>query len=144
MQTINTEVDNDALIVHTAEIVTSFVASNTVSTDKVSDLIASVHEALSGLGAEPPKEKPEPAVPIKKSIRPDYVVCLDCGRKMKMLKRHLNIDHDLTPSEYRDRWNLPDDYPLVAPNYAERRRDLAKDIGLGKISKTSKSRNKAK
>jgi predicted transcriptional regulator len=96
-------------------------------------LIDQVCRTLSGLGkpVEPVKERPQPAVPIKKSVRPDYIVCLEDGRKLKMLKRHLKTAYNMTPDEYRERWGLPADYPMVAPSYANQRSALAKAIGLG-------------
>lgn len=96
-------------------------------------IIRSVHEALSGLDTNsvPEPEPQQPAVSVRASIKPDYIVCLEDGKKMKMLRRHLATDHGMTPDEYRAKWNLPKDYPLVSPNYAEKRRELAKSIGLG-------------
>ena len=96
-------------------------------------LIQNVHGALSGLSAKPnvPEAKPEPKVPIRSSIKPDYIVCLEDGKKLKMLKRHLMTHYQMTPDQYRQKWGLPSDYPMVAPNYAEQRRNLAKAIGLG-------------
>ncbi|MBB4314631.1 putative transcriptional regulator [Roseospira marina] len=95
-------------------------------------LIQDVHRSLSTIGqATPEAERPQPAVPIKKSVQPDFIVCLEDGKKLKMLKRHLKTAYDMTPEEYRDRWGLPTDYPMVAPNYAQHRSALAKKIGLG-------------
>lgn len=126
--------DRETLITLTSDIVAAHVSNNDVAIDQVPALIARVFDALSGLGAEPvvPEVAPEPAVPIRASIRPDHVACLECGKKMKMLKRHLAAEHGLTNQEYRARWGLADDHALVAPNYATRRRDLAKTIGLGR------------
>jgi predicted transcriptional regulator len=97
------------------------------------NLIHDVHQALSGVseGSPAPEERPEPKVSVRASIKPDYIVCLEDGKKQKMLKRHLMTNHGMTPSQYRERWGLPADYPMVAPNYAEQRRTLAKSIGLG-------------
>ncbi|MEM1021803.1 MAG: MucR family transcriptional regulator [Sphingomonadales bacterium] len=118
----------------TADIVSSHVSNNTVAVSDVPNLIKQVYQSLATL--ETPEEeeapRPEPAVSIRKSIQPDYIVCLEDGKKLKMLKRHLKTRYDMTPDEYRERWNLPSDYPMVAPNYAEQRRKLAKQIGLGK------------
>ena len=100
------------------------------------DLIRSVHETLAELGATEPAEppRPDPAVAISKSITPDYLICLEDGRKLKMLKRYLRSRYDMTPEDYRARWNLPSDYPMVAPNYAKKRSEFAKEIGLGRKS----------
>lgn len=118
-----------------ADIVAAYVSRNPVSTDAVPDIIRSVHSALQSLGAESapaPEERPKPAVPIGRSIQNDYIVCLEDGKKLKMLKRYLRSRYDMSPEEYRRRWNLPPDYPMVAPAYAARRSDFAKKIGLGR------------
>ena len=117
----------------TAQIVSAHVAANSVSADLLPDLIRDVHRAVSGLGLAPPApvERPQPAVPIKKSVFPDYIVCLEDGKKLKMLKRHLMSAYNMTPDQYRERWALGPDYPMVAPNYAKHRSTLAKKIGLG-------------
>ncbi|TSD82580.1 MucR family transcriptional regulator [Mycobacterium sp. KBS0706] len=117
----------------TVQIVAAHVANNNVATSDLPALIDQVYSALSGLGkpVEPVKEQPQPAVPIKRSVMPDYIVCLEDGRKLKMLKRHLKTAYNMTPDEYRERWGLPADYPMVAPNYANQRSALAKTIGLG-------------
>jgi predicted transcriptional regulator len=119
----------------TCEIVASFVSNNTVATADIPALIRSVFGTLSSASQpEAPQtpEAPTPAVPINRSIRPDYIVCLEDGRKMKMLKRYLAKRYDMTPQDYRRRWGLPPDYPMVAPAYAERRSALAKSLGLGR------------
>lgn len=118
----------------TADIVSSHVSNNTVAVSDVPTLIQQVYQTLSGLENPVPEEapRPEPAVSVRKSIQPDYIVCLEDGKKLKMLKRHLKTRYNMSPDEYRERWNLPADYPMVAPNYAEQRRKLAKQIGLGK------------
>ena len=116
----------------TAQIVSAHVANNAVSPDALPSLIQEVFKTLSGVGKEPVQaEKPQPAVPVKKSIFPDYIICLEDGKKLKMLKRHLKTAYNLTPDQYRDRWGLASDYPMVAPNYASHRSSLAKKIGLG-------------
>lgn len=119
----------------TAEIVSAHVSNNSVSVTDLPTLINEVHRTLASLGAVPaPKveaEKVPPAVPIKKSITPDYLVCLEDGKKMKMLKRHLQTSYGLSPEQYREKWGLQSDYPMVAPNYAKHRSTLAKKIGLG-------------
>jgi predicted transcriptional regulator len=128
--------ENKAEIIEmTADIVSAYVGNNSVSAGELSTLIGSVHRALSGVAggvAEPeaPAAK-EPAVPVKKSIAPDYLVCLEDGRKFKSLKRHLRTKYNMSPEDYRAKWGLPKDYPMVAPNYAKARSDLAKQMGLG-------------
>jgi predicted transcriptional regulator len=125
---------SETLITLTADIVSAHVSNNNVAVGDVSGLIQNVHGALAQLGqaAPSPVEKQEPAVSVRSSIKPDYIVCLEDGKKLKMLKRHLMTHYAMTPEQYRAKWNLPADYPMVAPNYAEQRRDLAKKIGLGK------------
>jgi len=123
----------ETLIALTADIVSAHVSNNSVAVSDLPLLIQNVHSALEGLGGTPPvvEVKQEPAVSIRTSIKPDYVVCLEDGKKLKMLKRHLMTHYQMTPDQYRAKWNLPADYPMVAPNYAEQRRTLAKKIGLG-------------
>ena len=123
----------ETLITLTADIVAAHVSNNSVAVSDLPVLIANVHGALSGLGGAPvvPEVKQEPAVSIRSSIKPDFIVCLEDGKKLKMLKRHLMTHYQMTPEQYRAKWNLPADYPMVAPNYAEQRRALAKKIGLG-------------
>ncbi|GAA0275673.1 MucR family transcriptional regulator [Alteraurantiacibacter aestuarii] len=134
---------NEMLITLTSDIVTAHVANNNVDVSDLPVLIQSVYGALSGLGSvEAKEERPEPAVTIRASIKNDHVVCLEDGKKMKMLKRHLMTDHGMTPDEYRARWNLPADYPMVAPDYAEKRRELAKKIGLGRKPGQRRGRRK--
>ncbi|WP_121120122.1 MucR family transcriptional regulator [Croceibacterium ferulae] len=124
---------NEGLIDLTADIVAAHVSNNRVEVADVPTLIQNVFSALQGLGAsEPVEERPEPAVPIRASVKPGYLVCLEDGKKMKMLKRYIMNQFGLTPDQYRQRWNLPADYPMVAPEYAEKRRTLAKEIGLGR------------
>ncbi|WPZ07586.1 MucR family transcriptional regulator [Pelagerythrobacter marinus] len=126
-------VRTENLISLTADIVAAHVSNNSVSAEQIADLISNVHQALAGLGKEQKEDtQPEPAVSIRSSVKKDYIICLEDGKKMKMLKRHLMTDHGMTPDEYRARWGLPSDYPMVAPDYAEKRRDLAKKIGLGR------------
>jgi predicted transcriptional regulator len=123
---------NPDLLDLVASIVSAHVAHNAVTPEALPGVIRSVYAALSGLGAEPPPiEKAEPAVAIKKSVFPDYIVCLEDGKHLKMLKRHLSTSYNLTPEQYREKWGLDISYPMVAPNYAERRSELAKQIGLG-------------
>lgn len=127
------ETDNETLVTMTADIAAAHVSHNRVTIDEIGTLISNVHGALAALDkpAEPPAVAPEPAVSIRASIKPDYVVCLEDGKKLKMLKRHLMTHYNLTPDQYRQKWGLNADYPMVAPNYAEQRRVLAKKIGLG-------------
>ena len=134
----------EALIALTADIVTAHVANNGVSLEQVPVLIQTVYRALADLGQETESVTPlpSPAVSIRSSIKPDSLTCLECGRKMKMLKRHLSTEHGLTIDDYRTRWQLSSSYPVVAPKYAERRRDLAKAIGLGR--QPSQKRRSAK
>jgi predicted transcriptional regulator len=120
----------------TAKIVAAHVSNNTVPLSDLPGLIQQVHQALSGVGSTAAATvRPQPAVPIKKSVQPDYIVCLEDGKKLKMLKRHLKTAYNLTPEQYRERWGLPADYPMVAPNYAKQRSQLARDLGLGTKSK---------
>ena len=126
--------DNSQLLEMTADIVSAYVGNNNVQAAEVPGLISSIHAALSQVSTgavEPEPEPKEPAVPIRKSITPDYLICLEDGRKFKSLKRHLRTKYNMSPEEYRAKWGLPKDYPMVAPNYAEKRRALAKQIGLG-------------
>ena len=124
------------LLALTAQIVSAHVASNTVPADALPDLITRVHGALAGAGQEPAAEpappQQQPAVPIKRSIQPDYLICLEDGAKVTMLKRYLRRRFGLEPDEYRAKWGLSSDYPMVAPNYAARRSTLAKELGLGR------------
>lgn len=133
--------DNDMLLTLTADLVAAHVGNNSVAVNDLSQLIANVHGALATLGSAnaPPEVRAEPKVSIRSSIKPDHIVCLEDGKQMKMLKRHLKTDHQMTPDEYRKKWGLNSDYPMVAPNYAEKRRTLAKSFGLG-----TKGRNKTK
>ena len=118
----------------TAEIVAAHVSNNPVALADLPNLITEVYRTLSSVGlpaSKPQPERPQPAVPIKKSITPEYLICLEDGKKLKMLKRHLQTSYNMTPEQYRERWGLTSDYPMVAPNYAKHRSSLAKKIGLG-------------
>jgi predicted transcriptional regulator len=129
-----------------AEIVSAFVSNNSVTTAELPGLIASVHAALARLAAgavEQPKPELKPAVPIKKSVTPDQIICLEDGKRFKSLKRHLRTAYSMTPDEYRAKWGLPSDYPMVAPNYAAARSALAKNMGLGQKRRTAAKRRKA-
>ena len=134
----------DTLLTLTADIVAAHVSNNSVAVNDLPNLIQNVHSALSGISSSrsAPEEKLEPKVSVRASIKPDYIVCLEDGKKQKMLKRHLMTNHGMTPDEYRQKWGLAADYPMVAPNYAEQRRTLAKSIGLG--TKRRKTRGRAK
>jgi predicted transcriptional regulator len=125
------------LLALTTEIVASHVAHNPVSMSELPDLIRQVYASLAGItpGTTQEAEKPQPVVPVKKSVTPEYIVCLEDGKKLKMLKRHLKTRYNMSPEQYRERWGLPADYPMVAPNYARQRSDLAKKIGLGTKSR---------
>lgn len=135
---------SETLLTLTADIVAAHASNNNVQARDLPSLIASVHQALSGLGAREPvaEERPEPAVTVRASIKRDHLVCLEDGKKMKMLKRHLMTEHGMTPADYRQRWGLAADYPMVAPEYAETRRDLAKKIGLGRNPGQKRGRSK--
>ena len=136
-QTMTENANNSDLLALTTEIVAAHVSNNTVAVADLPTLIGQVYQSLStiGTGPAPVVERPQPAVSIKKSIHPDYIVCLEDGKKLKMLKRHLKTAYDMSPEEYRDRWGLPPEYPMVAPNYAKQRSKLAKEIGLGTRSR---------
>ena len=126
--------DKPELLEMTADIVSAYVGNNSVSADALPSLIANIHAALSGVSNGPVEAEPEPkepAVPIRKSIAPDFLICLEDGRKFKSLKRHLRTKYDMSPEDYRAKWGLPKDYPMVAPNYAKARSELAKSMGLG-------------
>ncbi len=130
--------DRLELIEMTTELVASYVGSNAVSVADVPRIIENVHSTMNELavaGAAAHEEPPTPAVPIKKSVTPDHLVCLEDGRKFKSLKRHLRTQYDMSPEDYRRKWGLPADYPMVAPNYAKARSDLAKRMGLGQNAK---------
>ena len=123
---------NEMLVTLTADIVAAHVSNNSVAISDLAILINNVHAALSNLGEKPVvEEKLVPAVSVRSSVKPDYIVCLEDGKKLKMLRRHLMTHYNMTPDDYRAKWGLPADYPMVAPAYAEKRRALAKEIGLG-------------
>ena len=129
-------VKNHDILALTTNIVSAHLSNNTVPAAEIPALIEKIYKTLSGVGGELPaasivSERPQPAVPIRKSVMPDYIVCLEDGKKLKMLKRHLKTAYKMTPEQYRERWGLPNDYPMVAPSYAKTRSRLAKDIGLG-------------
>jgi len=127
-------ISREELLALTSEIVSSYVANNTLPANEIPAVIEQVFKTLSNVDQDAGihADRPKPAVPIKKSITPEYIVCLEDGKQLKMLKRHLKTAYDMSPEEYRERWGLPADYPMVAPEYAKKRSALAKDIGLGK------------
>ncbi len=128
------QIDQEEVLRMTTDIVASFVSNNSVSADSMPEMIRSVHAALRELsGAEAkPEAKSKPAVPVSKSVTDDYIICLEDGKKLKMLKRYLRSQYDMSPEDYRRKWGLPSDYPMVAPAYSRRRSDFAKEIGLGR------------
>jgi len=138
----DTNAKSEMLITLTSDIVAAHVSNNSVAVSDLPLLIQNVHAALASLDspAPAPEVRQEPAVSVRSSVKPEYIVCLEDGKKLKMLKRHLMTHYQMTPEDYRAKWNLPADYPMVAPNYAEQRRSLAKKIGLG----TSRSRGRKK
>jgi len=123
----------------TSNIVAAHVSNNAVAPADVPSLIREIYGTLASVGGAAPAEpeRPTPVVPVKKSVTPDYLICLEDGKKLKMLKRHLKTAYDMTPEEYREKWGLAPDYPMVAPNYARQRSKLAKDIGLGRRPRKS-------
>ncbi len=136
----DTERGEDAILKQVTEIVTAYLSKNVLPPEEVPGLIRSVHATLGGIaGMEAPvRETREPAVPVKKSVKPDYIVCLEDGKKLKMLKRYLRARYDMSPDQYRAKWGLPADYPMTAPNYAAKRSEFAKKFGLGKPGKKKK------
>ncbi len=129
---------SNELVELTADVVSAYVSNNTVQSSDLPNLIDQIFNALNQAAAnasQPAKAELDPAVSIKKSVTPDIITCLECGKLFKSLKRHIRTDHDLTPEEYREKWSLPYDYPMVAPNYAAKRSAMAKKIGLGKKRK---------
>ena len=138
--------DSDELMRSACRIIAAYVSKNPISASEVPEMIKSIYGTLSGLSGSGPGEaaptNQKPAVPIKKSITPDFIICLEDGKKLKMLKRYLRTRYKMTPDEYRAKWNLPLDYPIVAPNYAARRSEFAKKIGLGRRQPTPKRRRR--
>jgi predicted transcriptional regulator len=132
---VNEKVSRDDVLRMAVDVVAAYVGNNQVSTGQLPDIINSVYNSLLTLDVPPeevPVEAPKPAVNVRKSVTPEYIVCLEDGKKLKMLKRHLRTTYNMSPEEYRAKWNLPPDYPMVAPNYARQRSDFAKKIGLGR------------
>ncbi len=140
-----TAVRSDELLKLSTDIVSAYVSNNPVPVSDLPGMIKSVHATLGGLAGSVPMDlltNQKPAVPVKKSIHPDYIVCLEDGKKLKMLKRYLRSRYGLSPEDYRAKWGLPADYPMVAPNYAAQRSEFAKKIGLGRTAPASKSRSR--
>ena len=137
-------VKHQELLALTTEIVSAHLSNNTLASQEIPGLIEKIYKTLASVNGEAAPvsstERPQPAVPIRKSVMPDYLVCLEDGKKLKMLKRHLMTAYKMTPEQYRDRWGLPTDYPMVAPNYARQRSKLAKDIGLGTKARDGKKK----
>jgi predicted transcriptional regulator len=131
------QTNREDILALTTEIVSSYLSNNTIAAAEIPAIIEQVFKTLSGVNGDSSvmADRPQPAVPIKKSVNPEYIVCLEDGKKLKMLKRHLKTAYNMTPEQYRERWGLPSDYPMVAPNYAKQRSKLAKDIGLGTRSR---------
>jgi predicted transcriptional regulator len=127
----NDEVARDDMLRMAVDVIAAYLSNNQVASSQIPEIIHSVFNSLSS-PAEAPAEAPKPATSIRRSVTPDYIVCLEDGKKLKMLKRHLRTTYNMTPEEYRAKWNLPADYPMVAPNYAQQRSDFAKRIGLGR------------
>lgn len=141
------QVSAEEILRMTAEVVSAYLSNNVLPAGQIAEVIQTVHSSLNALGtgkAESAAEPLRPAVPVKKSVTPDYIICLEDGRKLKMLKRHLRSTYHMTPEEYRAKWGLPSDYPMVAPNYAQQRSDFAKKIGLGRNSGRGPRRGRGK
>jgi predicted transcriptional regulator len=137
--------ENEALLGMTTQVVSAYLGNNSVPSAQISEVITTIYESLAKLSSPEPEAEPEPmkpAVSIKKSITPEHIICLEDGKHLKMLKRHLRTTYNLSPEEYRAKWGLPADYPMVAPNYAQQRSEFAKKIGLGRQSTGRKRRKK--
>ncbi|MEC8281992.1 MAG: MucR family transcriptional regulator [Pseudomonadota bacterium] len=133
----------EQLLEMTTEIVSAYVGNNTIAAGELNELIVSIHDSLHNLttgGVEVEPEPIKPAVPVRRSVTPDYLICLEDGKRLKMLKRHLRTTYGLSPDDYRAKWGLPADYPMVAPNYAQQRSEFAKKIGLGKVGQETRRR----
>ncbi len=141
------KVGQEDILRMTTEVVAAYVGNNELPAAQISEVIGAVHKSLSALqggAGEAPAEPSKPAVTIRRSVTPDYIVCLEDGKKLKMLKRHLRTTYNLTPDEYRAKWGLASDYPMVAPNYAKQRSEFAKKIGLGRKRAGTKRRGRGK
>ncbi|MDE0539439.1 MAG: MucR family transcriptional regulator [Rhodospirillales bacterium] len=140
------DVDRGEILRMAVEVVSSYVGRNQIAGDQIPELINTVYRSMAGLANPDGREDQEvskPAVAVRRSITPDYIICLEDGKRLKMLKRHLRTTYGMTPEEYRAKWKLPHDYPMVAPNYAKQRSEFAKNIGLGRKSGRPKSRKSA-
>jgi len=140
-KTITESPCNDRFLTLATQIISAYVGNNTVSAADLPSVMSSVYQNLTRLGSATtatPEARPDPAVPVRRSVTPEYIICLEDGKKLKMLKRHLKTAYNMTPDQYRERWGLPADYPMVAPNYAKQRSKLAKQIGLGTSRRTGK------
>ena len=139
-------ISKEQLLEMTTEIVSAYVGNNTIVAGELNELIVSIHDSLHNLttgGVEVEPEPIKPAVPVRRSVTPDYLICLEDGKRLKMLKRHLRTTYGLSPDDYRAKWGLPADYPMVAPNYAQQRSEFAKKIGLGKVGQEKRRRGKS-
>ncbi len=146
MAPANPELDSTETLQLTTEIVSAFVSNNSINGDKLPALLQEVHDAIRALaaGGTAHAGNQQPAIPISKSVTPDHVICLEDGKKLKMLKRYLRTQYDMSPEDYRRKWGLPADYPMVAPNYAKRRSQFAKEIGLGRTAASTRATPKKK
>ena len=138
-------ISKEQLLEMTTEIVSAYIGNNTIAAGELNELIVSIHDSLHNLttgGVEVEPEPIKPAVPVRRSVTPDYLICLEDGKRLKMLKRHLRTTYGLSPDDYRAKWGLPADYPMVAPNYAQQRSEFAKKIGLGKVGQEKRRRGK--
>ena len=138
-------ISKEQLLEMTTEIVSAYVGNNTIAAGELNELIVSIHDSLHNLttgGVEIEPEPIKPAVPVRRSVTPDYLICLEDGKRLKMLKRHLRTTYGLSPDDYRAKWGLPADYPMVAPNYAQQRSEFARKIGLGKVGQEKRRRGK--
>ena len=145
-ETVTPKIAEEELLRMTADVVAAYVGNNTLPTTQLAEVINAVYGSLKSLEGQLAQVQPEPlkpAVPIRKSITPEFIICLEDGKKLKMLKRHLRSTYNMTPDEYRTKWGLAPDYPMVAPNYAERRSEFAKKIGLGRATGRQAARAKA-
>ena len=144
-ETVTPKIAEEELLRMTADVVAAYVGNNTLPTTQLAEVINAVYGSLKSLEGQVAQVQPEPlkpAVPIRKSITPEFIICLEDGKKLKMLKRHLRSTYNMTPYEYRTKWGLAPDYPMVAPNYAERRSEFAKKIGLGRATGRQAARAK--
>jgi predicted transcriptional regulator len=140
---IRGKVSDEDMLRMTTEVVSAYVGNNMLPAAQIPDVIRTVYSSLrdlSSIEGHSERESPKPAIPVRRSVTPDYIICLEDGKKLKMLKRHLRTTYNMSPDEYRTKWALPADYPMVAPNYAKQRSDFAKQIGLGRKSESGRKR----